>query len=189
MWVYLDQLDENCLVLFYYTFCSNKITLKICIKLVLINPYIMMHGNTKLKKNGKMSLWSSLKLARQHGVTYHRTWLITIYYYYYYYYYSFFMWNNQVWERSPKKTVIIGFPADLRDDPSALEIGSLGRQTSSFQEQNSREDIIQRYTNIFSPKLSGISHVFHTSVVFPEKYWKGKRVYQSLYCPTNAHKL
>ena len=27
----------------------NKITLKICITLVLIKPYIMMHGNTKIK--------------------------------------------------------------------------------------------------------------------------------------------
>jgi hypothetical protein len=72
-----------------------------------------------------------------------------------------FMRNNQAWERSPKKTVIFGFPADLSVQLSALEISSLGRQNSSCQEQNSREDIIQRH-NLLSPKLSGISHAFHT---------------------------
>ena len=87
------------------------------------------------------------------------------------YYYSFLCETTRFEKDLPKKPVIIGFPADLSVHPSAFEIGSLGRQNSSCQEQNSREDIIQRYINLFSPKLSGISHAFHTDV-FYEKYKK-----------------
>jgi len=45
-----------------------------------------------------------------------------------------FLCETARYEKDLQKTVIIGFPADLSVHPSALEIGSVGRETSSCQE-------------------------------------------------------